>query len=619
MTGIKFSSFQVFKFSTLALLLLASTASAQKPSAIDYTLRIDSADLSVFNVEMRLHDAPATFTLAAAAHPEYDDKYWRYLEGIQVADARGHAAVVTRADSVRWQVTVAPGEVLVHYRIRPPAVAPPRAAWRAFLTPTGGVAGGPHTFLYVLGAERAAATVRMDIPASWRALSGLPAGAGDRVFTAPNMDVLMDSPILIGRIRDWQFEVKGVPHIVTYLQSSGTVAFDSVAFVDGIARYVRQTVALFGKNVNVNMNVNVMPYQKYVFMFEDDAFGGGLEHVNSVTLGATSAELAKDAHAAMPEVAHEFFHTWNLMNIRPAEYRGVDYRTQPPVAELWFSEGLTLFYSDLLRRRAGLPTSDSTRVSHLEYLIRSYLANPGYGRFSAEQVSRVAYNSAPGALGDNSLSTHQQGEVMGAMLDMVVRSATNGAKSMDDVMRLMQKRFSGARGYTGADVEQAVEDVCGCDVTDFFNAYVRGAGAIDFDRYLGLLGLRTTVTWGPALAADGSVEADMRIRGFEPANEAGLRLLLWNTMSVWVQSGLHTGDPLVSINGTLIRTWPELRTMLSRLHIGDTARFVVARPAGKFETTVTITGYDRPFVQIEETPAATEQQKRLRAAWLAGT
>src|SRR5213595_4238662 len=149
--------------------------------------------------------------------------------------------------------------------------------------------------------------------------------------------------------------------------------------------------------------------------------------------------------AFLQETAHEFVHTWNLMAIRPVEYHDIDYRTQPPVASLWFSEGLKMFYADLLQRRAGIPVRDSTRTAHLERLIGSYIFNPAYGRFSAESISRVAYNAEPGELGDYSASTHLQGELIGTMLDITIRNSTGGQKSMDDVMRLLFDRSSPAR------------------------------------------------------------------------------------------------------------------------------------------------------------------------------
>jgi predicted metalloprotease with PDZ domain len=583
----------------LALLMLAVSWPAQP--TIQYILRVDSADLSGWNVEIRLRNAPDTFRLAMAAHPEYDDRYWRYVTAFRVEPS---GATVTRVDSAVWQIVAPPGGgvVVVRYRIALPRAELPRGAWRPFLSPTGGLVGGPHAFMYMIGAERLPVTVTLDLPAGWQVSTGLSptgrGGQGVRTFSAANADVLIDSPILAGRLRQWRFMAGGVPHRVVYWPLPDATPFDTVAFVSGIQRMVEQAIALFGR----------APYREYTFLFQDGAYAGGLEHRNSVTLGASSAELARDPHATLPETAHEFVHTWNLMTIRPAEYRGVDYRTQPPVSSLWFSEGLTLFYADLLLRRAGVPLSDSTRVAHVERLIARYLANPAYPRFSAEAVSRVAYNAEPGALGDYSASTHLQGELLGTMLDLIVRDATDGRRSMDDVMRLLFDRA--AQPIDGHAIEGAVETVCNCDVTPFFDAHVRGAAIIDFDRYLGLIGMKTRVASAPAVW-NGEPERDLRIFGWEPPGESGVKLIITNPSSIWGRAGLHSRDRLTRVDGTPVATWPELRARLQRLRMGDTIRIEVQRPAGPFEATVIVTGFERPTVRIERSPS------RLAEAWLA--
>src|SRR5258705_8715400 len=398
---------------------------------------------------------------------------------------------VARVDSAVWQVTAPRGFVTVRYRIALPAVEPGlRSSWKPFLTPTGGLVGGPHSFMYMLGAEDSLVGVTLELPPSWRIATGLNRTSSPRAFTAPNAAALVDSPILAGQLREWRFVEGGMPHRVVYWPLPNATPFDTTAFVAGIQRTVHQAIALFGR----------APYRAYTFMFEDGAWGGGLEHRNSVTLGAQSADLAKDPNAVIQETAHEFVHTWNLMSIRPVEYHDLDYRTQPPVSSLWFSEGLTMFYADLLLRRAGIPLHDSTRAAHLERLIGSYASNPAYGRFSAESISRVAYNVDPGELGDYSASTHQQGELLGAMLDLMIRDATGGRNSMDDVMRLLFNQASphspspegrGGQGVrtNGRVIEQAVESVCGCDATPFFDAHVRGPRAIHFHPWLGRIGL----------------------------------------------------------------------------------------------------------------------------------
>src|SRR5438093_242040 len=580
---------------------------ARSQPVAHYTLRVDTVDLSAFAVELRLRNVPDTFRLAMVAHPEYDDRYWRYVEDLRVAAAGGPGAV-TRADSALWQVVAPGGEAVVRYRIRLPAAESPRAAWRPFLAATGGLVGGPHSFMYVVGATLAPAHVTLELPSTWEAVTGLEPTADPHTFFAPSAAVLVDSPMLVGQLRSWRFAVDGVPHRVVYWPLPGSAAFDTTALVSAIERLARGAVALFGR----------APYRDYSFLLQDGAYGA-LEHRNSVTLGAPSTELASDRRSLLAEIAHEYFHTWNLMRIHPAEYGDVSYRTPPRARGLWWSEGLTMLYADLLLRRAGLPVFDSTRVTHVEGLIGRYLGSPGNARFSPESVSVVAYGAAPGSLGDYSASTHLQGELLGTMLDLIVRDATNGARSIDDVMRAMLERFAGARGFTGRDIDRTVVDVCSCNVHAFFEAHVRGPQPIDFDRYLRLIGLRAHVAWTPTLGRDGQPAVDLRLNAWQPPAESALSLVITNPGSTWGRAGLHSGDRLAALNGAPVATEADFRSIVNRLRLGDTAAVEVRRPSGAWRTAVVVAGYERPVVRLEEIPGATERQRTVRAAWIAGS
>ena len=594
---------------TLTLLLgIAVSASAPAQPVISYTISVHVDDLSGFGVAIRVRNAPDTFRVAMPAHQEYDERFWRHVEDLRV-ETPGGVGSVAREDSAVWRVVARGGEGVIRYRIRVPAGpdAGRRGAWRPFLASSGGLIGGPYGIMYVVGAEPSPARVTLELPSDWDIATGLEPTSDPRTFLAASADVLAESPLLLGRLRSWRFAIDGLQHRVAFWPLPNAAPFDTAAFIGGIERVARQALTLFGR----------APYRDYFFLIQDGAYGG-LEHPNSVTLGVSSTELAGDPYVSLGELAHEFVHTWNLMSIRPAEYRRVDYRTQPPTAGLWWSEGLTIFYADLFLRRAALPVPDSTRITHLEGLITRYLSSPGNARFSAERVSQVAYNAPPGSLGDYGASTHLQGELLGAMLDLSVRQATDGRRSIDDVMRAMFERFSGARGFTGRDIEQSVENVCGCDVTSFFDAHVRGGTPIEFDRYLGAIGLRARITWSAAQGRDGTPAPDMRISAWEPPNETNIRLLVSNPSSVWGRAGLHSGDQLVAVNDAPVLTWLEFRTLVGRLRIADTVHVDVARPTGRFRATVLITGFDRPFVRIQEDPQATPAQYTLRAKWLAG-
>src|SRR5574341_597475 len=158
-----FSKMLIHKSQYIASLLIAlSTAlSAQNPirqpaegvearfarsqPVVYYAIRVDSSNLSAFAVEMTIRNAPDTFRLAMSAHPEYDDKYWRYLEDLRI-DGRTGVATIARIDSSLWRVWAPGGEAVVRYSIHLPPDESPRSAWKPFLSSTGGLLGGPHTF-----------------------------------------------------------------------------------------------------------------------------------------------------------------------------------------------------------------------------------------------------------------------------------------------------------------------------------------------------------------------------------------------------------------------------------------------------------------------------------------
>jgi predicted metalloprotease with PDZ domain len=588
----------------LAVSLAAATAPPIQgaPPFVHYRLTVNAADTTTYAVEMRIRNAPDTFTVAMAAHPEYDDRFWRFVDGMSVSTP----STIALMDSSRWSVRASARDVTIRYRIRlPPEEPAPRAAWRPFVAPTGALVGGPQSFLYIVGAENAPAHVTVELPSSWQLVTGMQATSDPRTMYASTVDELIESPIMAGQLHVWRFADAGVPYRVVYWPAPHAVPFDTTAFVSGIRGFVSQAVTLFGS----------APWREYTFIFRDDAYGG-LEHPNSVTLGITSRDLARHANGHLPETAHEFVHAWNLMRIRPAEYQAVTWKTQPQVSVLWFSEGLTLFYADALARRAGLPTPDPTRVAHLQGLMVRYLAAPGHSRLSAEQVSRAEYNSEPDALGDYIAGSHLQGELLGTMLDIIVRDATDGRRSMDDVMRLMLQRFRPGAGFMNPDVERAVEDVCGCDVTPFFDAHVRSGSPIDFNRYLALIGLRSSVSSKPALDRNGRPAIDLGVWGWVGRDRA-LRLRISRPDNIWGRAGLHTGDRVVAVNGVAVRTWPELRAQLVKLRMGERVRVDVERPTGAFRANVLVAGYEQPVVTIDALPTATEKARRLLQAWTA--
>lgn len=588
-----------------ALAALASSLGAQaRPlPPVDYRLSIDP-DLGGWTVEMHVHEAPDTLRVALAAHPEYDDRFFRHVRDFGAWSAAGPLPVV-RTDSNVWRITpTGRGEVAIRYRIRlPPPEPGVRGSWVPFLSPTGGLTGGIHSFMYVLGGEAAPARVNLLLPAGWTAATALPHLPGAPAFDAPDVATLLDSPILVGRLRTWSFEIDGVPHEVAYWPKPDAAPFDSVALVDALRGMARQAGALF----------HGFPYERYVFLLQDGAYGG-LEHANSTTIGAPSEELGGDRADVLLSIAHEYFHAWNLMRLRPAGYGPLTTLPAPRSRELWWSEGVTMYYADLLLRRAGLVTT--SRLEALRRDAASYLDNPGNARISPERASWTAEDQ-PGANGDFDANHYQQGALIATVLDLAIRDSTAGRRSLDDVMRAMLARYPQPRGYTGMDIERTASEVCGCHLHGFFERHVRNATLLDFAPALRPLGLRPRLSMAPEVDEARRPRPDLRVWAFARRGETRARFMISDPRSVWARAGLHTGDVAVAMNGTRIADRRALLMAIRGLHLGDRVRVDYLRNETPMTANLTVTGYSTTRVTFEDLPQVTAAQRAARARWLA--
>jgi predicted metalloprotease with PDZ domain len=572
--------------------------------AIHYWLKVDAADFAGYKIEMHLHHVPHHFQLAMATHHEYDDRFWRFVRNFHV-DSGGSNAIVMRTDSALWDITIPGGDAVVSYNIQLPVGR--RFAHQPFLSSYGGLVGDIHSFLYLVGKTQIPSTVTFELPEGWQMATGLERTTRNNTFIASSAKTLMDCPVLAGYLHQWNFTVEGIPYTVAYLPVAGTPAFDTALLVANVQKIVAQTVRLFGGT----------PYKHYTFLLEDGV-GGALEHANSVTIGAPANLLANHMQDIYEELAHEFSHTWNLMSMRPGEYTDLNCGPQERSAGLWFSEGLAMFYADLLVRRAGLPCEDSTRTGHLESLIGRYYADTGNTVIPPAAVS-LASNAAPGMLGDYSASVHLQGELLGAMLDLVIRDATRGARSFDDVMRLMYKRFCGKDGFYTRDIEQTVKDVCGSDeVHPFFQKYIYEGKAMDFNPYLRLIGLRLQLYYRPAMDDKGHLAVDGRLYIWQPAGDTVYHLVMTDPRSCWVKAGLHTGDALVTINGQPIKNRQSFNDMLKGLTIGDRLIVEVDHSGSRQRIPVDITGYEMPVAHLINEGNASSEIQKLSRYWKEG-
>jgi predicted metalloprotease with PDZ domain len=569
---------------------------------IQYTISISDKDTSSFSVEMQINNAPPSFQLAMVKHIEYDDRYWRYLKNLE-----GNANI-TRLDSALWQVKTNDKDVTLHYTLQLPTTTSNwHASWKPFLSSNGAFIGGPHSFLYIVGQTKTAAHVRIIKPEEWKIATGLASTVNPDVFYASNVEELVDEPILTGRFRDWVFTINGTPHRITYQPKLNISWFDASAMVNGIQKIVEKAGKIF----------NGFPYRDYTFEIIDDSYGG-LEHKNSVTIGASSAGMKEDMRELFAEVAHEYFHTWNLVRIRPIAYGDVMYKKSPLAKELWWSEGATMYYQQILLIRSGLPMYEPTRIKHLEEYMGEYFSEAGNHMISPVKVSEAS-NADPGMLGDYSASTHLQGELLVTLMDIKMRSITNNRKSLDDLMRWMMLHSGEGKGFTNADIEKGILEISGWNAHKFFQEYIYGNRELDFNTYLKEIGLHSYVTWKDAVTEDGKPEPDRRMYSWLN-NKGKLLLGITDPASIWGRAGLHTGYEVLSINGHNLKTQNQFFNEMRNIKFGDQAVIVVKSANNSIPITKTIhvTGYKKAVVKIEELPMLSTKQKDLYNSWAEG-
>ena len=222
-------------------------------------------------------------------------------------------------------------------------------------------------------------------------------------------------------------------------------------------------------------------------------------------------------------------------------------------------------------------------------------------------------------LGDYNASVHLQGELLGSMLDLMIRDASDCKRNLNDVMKLMFKRFHD-KGFYAADVEQAVKDICLCnnDVHSFFKDYIYNGNAIDFNIYLKLAGLQFQLTYAPAKNNEGQPEPDLPVYVWQPIGDSLYHIAVRNPVNCFTRAGIHTGDIVIALNNKIISKRQDFYSLLNTLHIDDKLWVTTKRDGRTIIIPVIITGYDKPIVKIKKLNNSSPQQQRLLELWEEG-
>ncbi|HET6361519.1 MAG TPA: PDZ domain-containing protein [Gemmatimonadota bacterium] len=565
-----------------------------------------AAQLYEVTVTARAVGEPIVFSLPAWRPGRYIvQNYAANVQGVRATDERGNPLPAEWIDLDSWRVE--PGSaasVTLAYEY----YAHTFDAGSSTLTPDAAYFNPVNLLAWVEGRKGAPVTLTIAGPADWRVATQLdPVPGADHTFSAPNYDRLVDSPTIAAPdLVVWDYEVDGMPYHLVFRVVQGELnlgEYTQERILADVARITEEAVAIFGG----------APFDEYWHLFQlvPYPFGHAVEHESSASYVIQDIAFSSPDYydGFLSILAHEFFHAWNVKRARPAALWPYDYSTPQLTRLHWVTEGVTSYYESILRRRAGL-LDDEKFYRENGNAINALQNTPGRLVTSVELSSLTAWHSGYGDANPySSVSFYLKGSILGMLLDLTIRDATDGSAGLDDVMRLLMERYyAQGSGYPEDGFQAATEEVSGRSLDEFFARYVAGTEELPYAETLEVVGLEASqvpdsnapaATFGWRLRKQAN---DVTIVGVLPESPALI-------------AGIMRDDVLVSLDGEAVDS-ADLGSFLSERSPGDTVTVTVRRLGEEIERQVTLGDGGNLRWTVVPVDEATERQVRLREGWL---
>jgi predicted metalloprotease with PDZ domain len=556
--------------------LLAPAPAAAQQQRVEYDVRLANRVHHEARITATFRGAPAGRPLQVRMSRSSPGRYALHefaknVYDVQATDGRGRPLAFTRPDPHQWNVAGHDGTVVIQYTLfgdRADGTYAGIDASHAHLN-------APATFMWARGMEGAPVRVRFERPAGWRVATQLAPTADSAVFTAPNLQYLMDSPTEVSPwdVREWTVPgPDGRAQTVRLVVHHAGTAEEVDRYAEKARKVVAEQIGMFGEAPRFD-------YGTYTFLADYLPWvaGDGMEHRNSTVISSTRP-LRTGEMQNLNTLSHELFHAWNVERIRPDALEPFDFTEANMSGELWFAEGFTNYYDDLFIRRAGLITDSAYAAGIVGSIVAPTVGAPGRRFFSAVEMSMqapfvdAAASIDPNNRGNTFLSYYTWGSAIGLGLDLTLRTRFSGI-TLDDYMRAMWREFgrpqtaelAPARPYTLADLRRVLGQVTRdtAFANDFFRRYVEGREVVDFAPLLARAGflLRKGQPGAPWLGVPVSaVDGGVRVDGYPPA-----------TGSLY-PAGIDQGDVIVSIDGRAVANPDELWAILDARRAGETVQ-----------------------------------------------
>jgi predicted metalloprotease with PDZ domain len=534
-------------------------------------------------------------------------EYARHLQDISATGPGGEGLPVQRTDKRTFRVRASGKAVTLRYRVYSNELT----VRTSHLDGSHGYFNGATLLLYTEGTRHREHRVTVEAPDGWRTFCALEQQGG--AFVAPDYDTLVDSPFEIGPHTPLSFVAAGVTHEVVVW---GDTVPDSDKLTADLQRICEAEARLFGG----------LPMKRYLFLvYLADKGRGGLEHQASTALlfPRSALQSSRGWEDFLTLAAHEYFHLWNVKRIKPKALVPFDYSQENYTTLLWAFEGMTSYYDNLFVRRAGL-MSAQRYLTRLGEALTNLHGTPGRKVQTLADASLMSWikHYRPDENSPNSaISYYLKGEVVCALLDLELRRATDNSRGLDDVVRLLWKRYGDGSGVPEDGVEAAIHEVAGKPLTAFLDLAVRSTSELDYSVF-SHVGLELAFRMRESSSDKGGTppsrgkNAEAKPKGWLGVGLKGnATVALVMDGSPAMEAGLYPEDEVVALDGYKV----DGAGLLSRCEDkrpGETVRLTLFRRDKLMELTVALGLKPADVVYLTRVDKPTEAQKAAFHAWL---
>jgi len=484
----------------------------------------------------------------------------------------------------------------------------------------------PATFMWVIGQDKRGLKFQFnDLDKyGWKVATQLKHD-GANVYSAPNLQYMMDSPTELSDYKQASWEVVNTDGKKETLRLA-THSADTQPVVDNFAKMVQKVVleekAVYGE-------LPTYDYGEYTFLQDiyPSNSGDGMEHRNSTCIVEGGTDRVEGNEVGMLSTfSHEYFHSWNVKRIRPKSLEPFNFEHADMSGELWFAEGFTQYYGELLLVRAGFHNADEyTRT--IGGLVNSVLNTPAAARYTPVQMSDYAVFADAGVSidatnqGNIFTSYYFYGGATALALDLRLRSEFN--ITLDDYMRQVWLDYGKPYvPYTIADLQKSLTKVTNkVFAADFFKRYINGIEKNNYAALLKKAGFELRKAqpgkaWAGSLFVNNQRGRSGQVRA---TTDAGFAITSNTTIGTPIyEAGLDVGDVILKADGKDIKDAQAFADVVAGKNIGDKIAVTYRDRAGEHQTTVTLE--ENPALEVVTFEKAgktlTKDQETFRANWL---